>query len=150
MAQVAGMNLNANLVDVIVQPTSAGARVNFSLDPATDMYRSLNRCLTGSSNAIDVARQVGTNAITLKGQTPGRGGPRVSSDDSRPAAVRRAVLAETLAAGGVKVTGQVRRDRTARQERIKAGDGRGGRVGGRLASTRRRSPRSWAAPIRTA
>ena len=122
MAQVGGMNLNENLIDVIVEPTSAGARVNFSLDPATQYVSVLNHCLTGSRNEINLARQIGTNTITLKGQTPSRGTTRVETTIHDPPLYAAQVLAETLIAGGVKVTGQARRDRTARQQRIQAGD----------------------------
>jgi D-alanyl-D-alanine carboxypeptidase/D-alanyl-D-alanine-endopeptidase (penicillin-binding protein 4) len=121
MAQVAGMNLNENLIGLIVEPTSAGARVNFSLDPATQYVSVMNRCLTGSRNSINLARQIGTNTITMTGQTPGRGAARVETTVHDPPLYAAQVLAETLAAGGVKVIGQARRDRTARQQRIDAG-----------------------------
>jgi len=121
MAQVGGMNLNENLIGLVVEPTSAGARVNFSLDPATQYVSVMNRCLTGSRNSINIGRQIGTNTITLTGQTPARGTARVETTIHDPPLYAAQVLAETLAAGGVKVTGQTRRDRTARQQRIGAG-----------------------------
>ncbi len=121
MAQVGGMNLNENLIDLIIEPTSEGARVNFSLEPATQYVSVLNRCLTGSRNEINLARQIGTNTITLKGQTPSRGTARVETTIHDPPLYAAQVLAETVAASGVRVTGQVRRDRTARQQRIEAG-----------------------------
>jgi D-alanyl-D-alanine carboxypeptidase/D-alanyl-D-alanine-endopeptidase (penicillin-binding protein 4) len=123
MAQVGGMNLNENVIDVIVEPTSAGARVSFSLDPVTQYVSILNRCLTGSRNEINLARQTGTNTITLKGQTPARGTARVEATIHDPPLYAARVLADTLSGGGVTVTGQARRDRTARERRIAAGAG---------------------------
>lgn len=123
MAQVSGLNFDANLVDLVVQSTTPGARVNVSLDPPTDYVTvPLNRCVTGTSNAVSVDRQEGSNALTLRGQAPSRGGARVSVTVHDPPLYAGSVLAETLSAAGVKVGGRVRRDRTARQERIKAGD----------------------------
>lgn len=122
MAEVGGMNLNENLVDVLVEPTTAGARVNVSIDPPTQYVSIVNHCVTGSVNGINITRQAGTNAITLKGQTPGRGSARVQTTIHDPPLYAAQVLAETLAAGGVKVSGQARRDRSARQQRLAAGD----------------------------
>ncbi len=57
----------------------------------------------------------------MTGQTPGRGTARVETTVHDPPLYAAQLLAETLGAGGVKVTGQVRRDRTARQRRMEAG-----------------------------
>jgi D-alanyl-D-alanine carboxypeptidase/D-alanyl-D-alanine-endopeptidase (penicillin-binding protein 4) len=121
MAQVGGMNLNENLVDLLVEPTSPGAVVSFSIDPPTQYVSVANRCVTGSQNNIVISRPTGTNAISLTGQTPGRGPARVQTTIHDPPLYAAKVLAETLEAGGMKVTGQLRRDRAARQQRIDAG-----------------------------
>ena len=120
-------------------------RATFALEPATDYVSvALNRCVTGTENAVSVTRQKGTNALSLTGQVPGRGGARVSATIDDPPLYAATVLSETMAAAGVKVGGKVRRDRTARQERVRAGAGGRGRLGGgrhpRDADRRRAGP----------
>ena len=151
MAQVGGMNLNTNLIDVLVQPGTGGQRVTFSLEPATRYVTVQNACVTGTQNAINLAREAGTNVIAMRGQTPARGTARVLGTIHDPPLYAGTVLAETLGAGGVKVTGEVRRDRTVRAELAKAA--RRGRRAARSRSwrsTRRRWRRSSAGRTRRA
>ncbi len=121
MAQVGGLNLNTNVVEYLVQPTTPGGRVSFTTDPATEYLSIQNRCVTGASNGIGVVRQPGTNTVTLRGQTPSRGVARVAGTVHDPSLFAGTVLSETMTAAGIPVTGAVRRDRTARQERLRLG-----------------------------
>ena len=121
MAQVSGMSLNANLIGILVQPGAPGGIVSYTLDPATRYVSIVNRCLTGSRNEVVLSRPAGGNTITMSGQTPSRGLARLQTTVHDPALYAAQVLAETIAASGVRVTGGVRRDRTAREQRSSAG-----------------------------
>lgn len=122
MAEVGGMNLNANLVDLLIVPSEApGGRVGFSLEPGTRYINVLNSCVTGTQNGVIVARETGTNNVVLKGQTPSRGPARVSVTIHDPPMYAATTFADTLAASGIKLTGSVKRERTIRQQRQKDG-----------------------------
>ncbi|HEX8916299.1 MAG TPA: D-alanyl-D-alanine carboxypeptidase/D-alanyl-D-alanine-endopeptidase, partial [Humisphaera sp.] len=113
-AQVGGLNLNANIVDLTVSPTAHGERAQILADPATAYLTMLNGVATGSENAVSVSRQPGTNKVTLRGQTPARSGSKVWATVHDPPMYAGTVLAETLERNGVRMTGQVRRDRHAK------------------------------------
>lgn len=118
VAEVGGLNFNANCVDFVIQPTSPGARVEFSLEPSTRYATVDNLCTTGQ-NEVQLGRKPGTNDIVLKGQAP-HGNPSIQSVTIHdPPAYGATVLAETLESLGIKVNGTVKRDRTMRQQRTK-------------------------------
>lgn len=118
VAEVGGLNFNANCVDFVIQPSGPGARVAFSLEPNTRYVTVDNLCVTGQ-NEVLIGRKPGTNDIVLKGQAPG-GNPSVFSETVHdPSAYGGTVLAETLETLGIKVNGAVTRDRTMHQQRTK-------------------------------
>jgi D-alanyl-D-alanine carboxypeptidase/D-alanyl-D-alanine-endopeptidase (penicillin-binding protein 4) len=129
-AQVGGMNLNANLVFFIVQPGAPGALVSYTLDPPTAYLAIQNACVTGGENAIVVSRQAGTNNVVLRGQTPSRGIAHVAATVNDPPMYAAAVVAESIAAAGMKPAGGVRRDRSQREEFLKNGAAGGWKVVG--------------------
>src|SRR5205814_2378672 len=51
VAEVAGMNLNANCLDVFVRTTSPGEIVNYIANPDTRYVTLQNTCVTGTENA---------------------------------------------------------------------------------------------------
>ncbi|MDB5304217.1 MAG: dac [Phycisphaerales bacterium] len=120
-AEVAGMNLNANCVDFTVQPTAPGQAVAYAMDPATAYVTVKNGCVTGNSNSIRLDRKPEANDVALGGETPGRGFASVSITVHDAPMFAATVLAETVAGKGIKFTGEVKRDRTQRQQREKAG-----------------------------
>jgi len=118
VAEVGGLNFDANCVDFVIQPTAPGARVSFALDPSTRFVTVENLCVTGQ-NEVLIGRKPGTNEIVLKGQAP-HGNPSVFSETIHdPPMYGATVLAETLENAGIKINGTVKRDRTMRQQRAK-------------------------------
>ena len=115
-AEVAGFNLNANCIDFVISPSSVGRPVAYTTDPVTAYVTVDNACLTGSSNRVRLERDPQGNQIKLAGETPSRGNALVSITIHDPPMFAATVLSETIAANGIKVTGVVKRDRTARQE----------------------------------
>ena len=117
-AEVGGVNLNANCVDLFLTTTGAGNCCAYRTVPSTDYLTVKNTCLSGGDNAIRLSRAPGTNSVTLAGTCPQSTGVPVSVTVHDPAMFAATVLAEALKAGGVSVTGKVARDRTVRNELI--------------------------------
>lgn len=106
-AQVSGLTLNINCVDVYLERGSS-SRMRYHLDPPTAYVDVDNSCVRGSKNAVWLSRASGGNKIILKGQTnASKQGPmRVTIED--PTAYFGTVLAETFAEQGVAVAETVR------------------------------------------
>jgi D-alanyl-D-alanine carboxypeptidase/D-alanyl-D-alanine-endopeptidase (penicillin-binding protein 4) len=112
MAEVGGLSLNANCIDFFIKPMGGGQVVSYSETPVTAYAHVRNNCLSGGDNAIWLTRQLNTNQIVLRGSTPYSNEVSVTIHD--PPMFAGTVLAETLKAGGVTMSGQVVRDRTVR------------------------------------
>jgi D-alanyl-D-alanine carboxypeptidase/D-alanyl-D-alanine-endopeptidase (penicillin-binding protein 4) len=112
-AEVAGLNLNANLLDIYVTPTARGQIVRYTTDPATHYFTIKNSCVGGSSNAIWLSRQPDSNDLVLRGEAADANDVPVSVTIHDPPLYAGTVLAECLTAAGITV-GAVERDRTAR------------------------------------
>jgi D-alanyl-D-alanine carboxypeptidase/D-alanyl-D-alanine-endopeptidase (penicillin-binding protein 4) len=121
VAQVGGVNLNANCLDFYIRSGAVGSVVTYTTDPVTRYADVRNACITANQNAIWLSRELGSNKIVLRGEAP-KGGNQVpvSVTINDPPLYATTVLAETLSAGGVKITGMVRRDRALRADREKA------------------------------
>ncbi|MEM6315002.1 MAG: D-alanyl-D-alanine carboxypeptidase/D-alanyl-D-alanine-endopeptidase, partial [Planctomycetota bacterium] len=118
-AQVGGLNLNANCVDVYVRPRGVGERVGYRLSPPTSYPALTNRCVRGSRNAVILDRTLGTNRVTLAGQTNAsreQGPLRITLHD--PTAYFGVTLRERLIAEGIDVPGPALQDRALRGELI--------------------------------
>lgn len=115
VAEVGGVNLNANCVDFIVQPIGMGQAVRFSMTPATRYVSLQNTCIGGSENAIWLSRNPGTNEVILRGQARTTTDVPVSVTVHDPPMFAATVMSETFAANGIAVSGRVTRDRTMRQ-----------------------------------
>ena len=100
-AQVGGLNLNLNCLDVYLTRGNGGT-MDVRLDPPTQYPTVQNTCRVGDKNAVWLTRAEGGNVIQLAGQTNAReqGPMQVTIDD--PTAYFGTVLAETLRAGGVE------------------------------------------------
>lgn len=118
-AQVAGVNLNANCVDFLLQKTSPGAFVNYTMNPNTRYVTVKNECVSGGDdNIVGLTHPPGKNDITIRGQLRSTLVEPVSIPINDPPMFAATVLSETLTRSGVAVSGSVSRDRTARQRYI--------------------------------
>jgi D-alanyl-D-alanine carboxypeptidase/D-alanyl-D-alanine-endopeptidase (penicillin-binding protein 4) len=121
VAEIAGLNLNANCIDVYVQPHGFGQLVGFWTDPATQYVSIRNSCVGGDENAIWLGRQPGTaNELVLRGKARSANDVPVSVTVHDPPMYVGTVLVETLRAAGVALSGTVKRDRSARAAYIHA------------------------------
>jgi D-alanyl-D-alanine carboxypeptidase/D-alanyl-D-alanine-endopeptidase (penicillin-binding protein 4) len=114
VAQVAGLNFNANCVDFYLQTTGFNQVVNYRLDPPTSYVSVRNSCVTGNENAVWLSRQLGGNSIVLRGETNANSGDPVSVTIHDPSLYGAMVLAETLNNNGITVKGTVMRNRGIR------------------------------------
>lgn len=117
-AEVGGMNFDINCVTFVLQPTAPGTRATFDLWPPTHYVTVENSCVTGE-NDIQLGRKPGTNLVILKGQTPRSGSSTQQESIHDPPMYGATVLAETFESAGIKITGEVKRDRSMRQQRAK-------------------------------
>lgn len=114
-AQVGGVNLNANCVDIWVRETRRGSPVSFTVNPDTRYVTIRNTAVTGTENRVGVTRAPGRNDLTLFGEIDRTLGNAISMPIEDPPMFAATVLAETLAKNGVEVTGQVQRDRAVHE-----------------------------------
>jgi D-alanyl-D-alanine carboxypeptidase/D-alanyl-D-alanine-endopeptidase (penicillin-binding protein 4) len=114
VAQVAGLNFNANCVDFYLQTTGFNQVVNYRLDPPTSYVSVRNSCVTGRENAVWLSRQLGGNSIVLRGETNANSGDPVSVTIHDPSLYGATFLAETLASNGISVMGTIARNRSIR------------------------------------
>lgn len=115
MAEVAGLTLNCNCIDFYVKPTLIGQLVQFSTNPATAYITVKNTCLSGRENAVSAVRQqLDGNQFVLGGIADASNVEPISATIHDPSMYAGTVLAETLKAAGIHITGAVTRDRTRR------------------------------------
>jgi len=103
--EVSGLNYNGNCVEIIAS-TVAG-RIELIVDPPTRYVDVINKCQTAPKghDTVWCSRQQGSNVITVLGKCYKDCQPvRVAVE--RPAAFFGFLLAEQLAASGIKVEGQ--------------------------------------------
>ena len=113
VAQVAGLNFNANCLDVFATRNANGT-ASVRTEPATNYVQIQNALKVGDTHSLFLSREIGTNKLIVKGtiNATNKKAFRVTIDD--PAKFAATVLAETLVANGVAVTGDVVRDRAVR------------------------------------
>ncbi len=125
VAQVGGLNLNANCVDLVIRATQPGERVRALLNPDTQYINLKHTLITGSGDAIHLARMRGGNDVILRGQTSLTRTEPFSVTISDPPMFAATVLGETLAAAGITLGNPIARDRTARARFEREGEGGG-------------------------
>jgi D-alanyl-D-alanine carboxypeptidase/D-alanyl-D-alanine-endopeptidase (penicillin-binding protein 4) len=124
VAQVGGINLNANCVDFYLRPSGFNQMVDYRTEPATNYITVRNTCVSGNQDGlIYLSRQLGTNDIILKGEARSANEEPASVTIHDPPMFAGTVLAEVLRANGIKVTGSVQRDRTIRESLASATSG---------------------------
>ena len=100
-AQVGGLNLNINCLDIHL--TRDGSIIRPRLDPPTAYVDLEDTCRAGNKNAVIIGRRLGTNEIVLSGQTNAKQqAVRVTIDG--PTMYFGTVLAETLREAGIGVS----------------------------------------------
>ena len=109
-AEIAGVSFDTNCIQCQVRPNSGLAA--YTLNPNTHFVNVRNTCLSGGSNDTLFGRNAGTNDLILRGTCPVAN--QVSVTIHNPPLYAATVLAETLAAAGIQVTGKVASDRTVR------------------------------------
>jgi D-alanyl-D-alanine carboxypeptidase/D-alanyl-D-alanine-endopeptidase (penicillin-binding protein 4) len=114
VAEIAGLNLNANCIDIYVRPQGYGRLVSFWMDPQTNYVAMKNMCISGGENAVWLSREPGTNDLVLRGSARNENTVPVSVTVQDPPMYAGTVLAERLKSAGMMMTGQIRRDRTVR------------------------------------
>lgn len=122
VAEVGGLNFDINCVTFVIQPTSPGKRVDYSLIPNTNYLTVDNTCITGQ-NEVQLGRKPGTNEVILHGEAPSSGPSSLQETIHDPPMYGATVLSETISGSGIPVTGQVKRDRTAAAAREKSPQG---------------------------
>jgi D-alanyl-D-alanine carboxypeptidase/D-alanyl-D-alanine-endopeptidase (penicillin-binding protein 4) len=123
-AEIAGMNLNMNCLDVFVRPTRLGAPVTCITNPPTHYTEIENQCITGDGKP-SMTRAVEGNKIILHGKADIANDVPVSITIHDGSMYAATVLNETLAAAGVHCLQPPRRDRTLRiamADAVKKGD----------------------------
>lgn len=122
VAGVGGFNLNANVLEFSVHPTSNGQIATYTTNPPDTQYATIrNTCITGNQNAIWLSRQNGTNQIVLKGETPSRAQIPVAVTIHDPPMYAATVFSEVLKRKGITIAGQVKRDRELSAKRKSLG-----------------------------
>src|SRR5450432_221632 len=69
VAQVGGVNLNANCLDFYLHTHGFGQLVEFRVDPTTHYATIQNSCVMGQNNAVWLSRRPDDNNIILRGET---------------------------------------------------------------------------------
>ncbi len=114
VAQVGGLNLNANCLDFYLHVGEQGEVVTYRTDPETKYANIKNTCIYSSRNAVWLSRTPNTNDIILRGETNANNEEPISVTINDPPMFAGTVLAETLNKNGVSISGTVKRDRTIR------------------------------------
>ncbi len=104
-AEVAGMNFNANMTEV--RTTGGGEPI---VNPPSRVLQFKQSNIPG--NSVSISRRKGTNLVTIRGDLSTRTSAKFTVHD--PSMNAASVLAQLLAANRIKVTGEVKRDRTIR------------------------------------
>ncbi len=111
-APVGGLNFNANCTDVAVQPGPRGKPAAASLVPGNRYLKISNRTTSGAKHGAWVHRPRQSDTLTVKGTVArqDRLGPVTVRD---PGLYFGSVLKTVLAAKGIAVRGEVRREKLA-------------------------------------
>jgi D-alanyl-D-alanine carboxypeptidase/D-alanyl-D-alanine-endopeptidase (penicillin-binding protein 4) len=107
-AEVAGMNMQANCVTVLIQPGASKDLVQYGLVPSTHYVTVENTCITGH-NDVQLGRKPGTNDLMLHGEAPPGAVSSFQQTIHDPPMYAGTILAETMAASGIPVKGQITR-----------------------------------------
>jgi serine-type D-Ala-D-Ala carboxypeptidase/endopeptidase (penicillin-binding protein 4) len=119
-AEVSGMNLNVNCLDVFVKPTQIGKPVICLTNPPTHYTSIENQCTTGDGKP-SLSRSIESNEMVMHGKADTANDVPISITIHDGPMFAATVFSETLSAAGVKITQAPTRDRTIRQS-LQKGD----------------------------
>ncbi|HXE55999.1 MAG TPA: D-alanyl-D-alanine carboxypeptidase/D-alanyl-D-alanine-endopeptidase [Tepidisphaeraceae bacterium] len=114
VAEVGGLDFNINCLDFTITSTPPGGHVGFVTNPKTRYVNVENSCV-GGRNEVQLGRKPGTNDVVLAGQASEAVPGPFQETIHDPPMYTGTVMAETLEAAGIKITGDVKRDRSAHQ-----------------------------------
>jgi len=120
VAEVGGLNFNINCVDFLIDASAPG-RVRYSISPNTHYLSVENTCVAGG-NVVQLGRKHGTNEVVLRGEATAAVPGPFQQTVHDPSMYAGAVLADTVAASGVQMTGSVQRNRTIHTQRQRNAD----------------------------
>jgi len=113
-AQVSGLNLNENVIQVVVRPgRKSGLPVVVNITPPTRYAQIRNQCITapsGSKNSAKITRMHGANLIMVSGKVPADCEPKASEERiavESPAEYAATVFKELLGRRRILVMGSV-------------------------------------------
>ncbi len=113
-AGVGGLNFNDNCVDVIISPSTPGKPAEVRLVPPTTWVQLVNKSVTAAQGQPTVARTgSGPIRIVVSGQVSGASDPEnpLSIAVPDPGAFFASAMRTSLAARGVRIKGEIRRQR---------------------------------------
>lgn len=113
-APVGGLNFADNCISVRVAPTKLGQRASAALTPGNELIRLENKTVTGGKQTATAGRQPNSDTIIAAGSVarPETVGPVTIRD---PGLYFGHVFKTVLASEGIKVTGEVVRERVRDQ-----------------------------------
>ena len=100
--EVAGLNLNLNLLDFYVKATSSGQAVEYSVDPPTHFASIVNQCITGGDKGVWFSRDQDANNLTVHGEIDRSNVDPVSVPVHDPPLYAATVFADMCRAAGIK------------------------------------------------
>jgi len=118
-AEVSGMNLNVNCLDVFVRPTRPGEPVVCLTNPPTHFTSIENQCVTGDGKP-SLSRVIESNQMVLHGRADTANDVPISITIHDGPLFSATVFAETLSAAGLTCAQLPQRDRTIRDQMHKA------------------------------
>lgn len=112
VAEVAGLNLNANCLDVFA--TKQGDSASVTVEPQTDLVQLQSQLTVGKTHSLFLSRELGTNRVIVKGtiNATNKAPFRVTIDD--PPRFAGSAFKKVLQSHGIEVVGDVTPDRTVR------------------------------------
>ncbi|HTW93627.1 MAG TPA: D-alanyl-D-alanine carboxypeptidase/D-alanyl-D-alanine-endopeptidase [Tepidisphaeraceae bacterium] len=113
-AGVAGLNLNANCIDVYVRPRGIGQLVDYSTDPLATFLPIKNSCVGGTEDNCWLGHDPATGGLVLRGTAARANTVPIQTTVADPPMYAGDVLAEVFAANGISV-GPVVRNETLRR-----------------------------------
>jgi len=102
-AQVAGLNMNRNCLDIFVQPTRPGQSPLVSILPVADFLNPSNRAVTGGSDTFWVSRKLQTNELTYWGRVKSRRSTPYHVTIHDPPIFFTNLLADRLRKAGIEI-----------------------------------------------
>ena len=109
-APVGGLNFNDNCIDVTLRPAGKGAEPTITVVPANTYVTIRNETRPGDKLALGI-RRVGDDPVYVVYGNSGNGGTLKSVAVPDPGLFFAAVCRTSLAAKGIRIRGQIRRER---------------------------------------